>query len=78
VRSNATAAITGNVTIAGTISGTLNFTHWIAPAASSLGQTEPYFYPCIPASAQNTAIVVTSPAPGAGGVNSASAWGYQQ
>lgn len=76
-RSNATAAATGNLTVAGTITGTLNFTHWTAPLASGLGITEPMMTPCVPASAVNTGIVITSPAAGAGGTNSVSAWGYQ-
>lgn len=78
IRANATAAATGNGTVTGTVSGTLNFTQWTAPLASGLGITEPSIGPaCIPASAANTAIVVTSAAPGAGGVVSVTAWGYQ-
>lgn len=77
IRSNATAAATGNATVAGTITGTMNFTHWTAPLASGIGTTEQQFFPCVPASAANTTIVVTGPAPGAGGTISVSAWGYQ-
>lgn len=77
IRANATAAATGNSTLAGTISGTLNFTQWTAPLASGLGITEMIFTPCVPASATNTGIVATSAAPGSGGVVSVSAWGYQ-
>ena len=36
------------------------------------------FLPCIPSSAINTNIVVTSAAPGAGGTVSVTAWGYTQ
>jgi hypothetical protein len=77
VRANATAAATANSTVAGTITGTLNFTQWTAPLASGIGLTEQQFYPCVPASAVNTTIVVTSAAPGAGGTVSVSAWGYR-
>ena len=76
-RSNATAAVTGNLTIAG-VTGTMNFTHWTAPTASGLGVTEATFYPCVPSSAVNTGIVITSPAAGTAGINSVAAWGYQQ
>jgi hypothetical protein len=78
IRANATAAATGNATVAGTITGTLNFTQWTAPLASGLGIAEQIFTPCVPASATNTTIVVTSAAPGSGGTVSVSAWGYQQ
>lgn len=79
VRANATAAVTGNITVAGVITGTLNYTHWTAPLASGIGITEPPIgTSCIPASAVNTGIVVTGPAPGAGGTISTSAWGYQK
>lgn len=78
IRANATAAVTGNATVTGTITGTLNFTQWTAPLASGIGITEPPIGPyCIPASAANTAINVISAAPGAGGVVSVSAWGFQ-
>lgn len=76
-RSNATAAVQGNLTIAGTISGTMNFAH-VTTVLGTITPTEQYFYPCIPGSAVNTAIVITAPAPGAGGVASTTAWGYQK
>lgn len=77
IRANATAAATANSTVAGTISGTLNFTQWTAPLASGIGITEMIFSPCVPASAANTSIVVTSAAPGSGGVVSVAVWGYK-
>jgi len=77
IRANATAAATGNAVVSGTISGSLNFTQWTAPLASGLGLVEQIYSPCIPASAANTSIVVTSAAPGAGGTVSVSAWGYK-
>ena len=75
IRANATAAATGNATVTGTISS-MNFTQWTAPNASGLGINEQIFVPCIPASAANTGIVVTSAAPGTGGVVSVTAWGF--
>ena len=78
IRANATAATTGNATVAGLISGTINFTQWTAPLASGIGDVPSNFSGmCIPASTTNTAIVVTSAAPGSGGTVSVSAWGYQ-
>lgn len=78
IRANATAAATGNATVAG-LSATLNFTQWTAPLASGLGITEPSFgnY-CYPASAADAAITTTSAAPGSGGIVSVSAWGFQK
>lgn len=77
IRANATAAVTGNATVTGTITATLNFTQWTAPAASGLGITEMIFAPCVPASAANTSIAVVSAAPGTGGVVSVTAWGFK-
>lgn len=77
IRANATAAATGNATVTGVITATMNFTQWTAPLASGLGITEMIFSPCIPASATNTSIAVVSAAPGAGGTVSVSAWGYK-
>lgn len=77
IRANATAAATGNATVANTITGTLNFTQWTAPLATGIGTTEETFNPCVPASAVTTAIVITSAAPGSGGTVSVTAWGYQ-
>lgn len=78
VKSNATAAVTGNITVAGVVTATMNFTHWTAPLASGIGETTQTFSPCIPSSAVNTAIVITGPAPGTGGTISVSAWGYKK
>jgi len=36
------------------------------------------FYPCLRSNAQNTAITVTSAAPGAGGAVTVNAWGYSR
>lgn len=77
VRANATGATTVSNTIGGVITATLTHMMWIAPAASGLGVDEQIFMPCVPSSAVNTAIVVTTGAPGAGGQISATATGYQ-
>lgn len=71
------AAVTATVT--GTISGTLSYT-FTAPAGSVLNATPLLvaFPIAIPASATNTAIVVSLPALGAGNVNATTvAHGYQ-
>lgn len=77
IRANATAATTGNATVTGVITATLNFTQWTAPAASGLGITEMIFVPPVPASGTNQSIAVVSAAPGSGGVVSVTAWGYK-
>jgi hypothetical protein len=78
IRANATAAATGNATATGVLGGTLNFTQFTAPLASDLGIVEPRIGPtCLVSADINTAIVVTSAAPGAGGTVSVSAWGCQ-
>lgn len=76
LRANATAALTGNIQVTGTISGSLNYIEWVAPAASGIGVTEEIFTPCIPSSAVNTAIAITSLAASTGGNTSLTAWGY--
>lgn len=62
---NATAAIPAtNVTIAGTVSGTLNFGYPTLAVGAAVANTPPVgevFSPCIPTSAINTAIVVNGP-----------------
>lgn len=77
IRANATAAATGNATVTGVITATLNFTQWTAPNATGLGITEMIFSPCIPASGTNQSVAVVSAAPGTGGVVSVTAWGYK-
>jgi hypothetical protein len=78
IRSTATAAVTGIATVTGTVTGTMSFVHWTGAVASAVGILEPQIGPeCIPASAGNTAIVVTSAAAGTAGVVSVTAWGFQ-
>jgi hypothetical protein len=80
IRAVATANAAGNATVTGTLGGTLNFTHFI-PALSTAAAAAPLEPPlgsfCLPASAINTAIVVTSAAAGSGGVVSVTVWGFQ-
>jgi hypothetical protein len=69
-----TTATLGNATVAGTISGTMNFTYsFVSSGQGLLGVAFPG---CITSSAPNTSIVVTLPAGGAGTTAAISAWGY--
>lgn len=77
IRANATAAANGNAVVSGTITGSLNYTQYTAAVAAGVGVVEQTYSPCIPASAANTSIAVTSAAPGTGGVVSVSAWGFK-
>jgi hypothetical protein len=75
----ATAAALVSPTVAGTLGGTMTFTFG-AVAGAALPDTaiQINFTTPIPASAPNTAIVVTLPALGAGNLKAAcSAWGYR-
>jgi len=68
--SGATAALPVTVTVAGLLGGTRHYTYSFA--AGALVGNSPLivqFCPPLPASAVNTAIVVTCPASGAGGTN---------
>src|SRR5512139_903147 len=68
--SGATAALPVTVTVAGLLGGTRSYTYNFA-AGVLVGNTPLIvsFFPALPASAVNTAIVVTCPASGAGGTN---------
>lgn len=66
----ATAASVVNITVTGTVSGTLTYT--LAVAAGATLTNQPLivqFSPAIPASAANTSIVVSCPSLGAGNTN---------
>lgn len=78
IAANATAATSGFAFISGTVSGSINLFEPIA-ALPAVGQVvlQP-FSPCVPASAPNTAILITTANPGAGGSQVLSAWGFQQ
>lgn len=75
----ATAASLVNITVAGVISGTQTYTMGpVAGATLISAPVERRWEPGIPASAANTAIVVTMPSLGAGNTNaSCNAEGYQ-
>ncbi len=68
--SGATAALPVSVTVTGILGGTLTYTYNFS-AGALVGNTPLVvaFDPPLPASAINTAIVVTCPASGAGGTN---------
>jgi len=70
-----TAATLGNVTVTGTVSGTLNFEYsFVSAGQGILGIA---FGPgCIQSSTLNTSIVVNTPAGGAGTVGAVTAWGF--
>lgn len=76
IGSNATAATFTAATVTGVLGGTMSFMQGTAtaPAVTILQQN---FSPCIPASANNTALAVVSGSPGAGGFVYVNAWGYQ-
>lgn len=76
ITADATAALAGAATITGTITGSLNFIQNVG-SATSAGILQQNFIPPIPASAANTAIVITSLAAGTGGSTAVTAWGYQ-
>ena len=79
IDSSATAAAVGNATVQGPLV-TLNFNQPTNAVGSNppVGQTFRTFYPCLRSSAQNTPMLVTTAAPGAGGVISISVWGYNR
>lgn len=76
ITADATAALAGAATVTGTVTGSLNFIQNVGTATSA-GTLQQTFTPPIPASATNTAIIVTSLAAGVGGNTAVSAWGYQ-
>ena len=72
----ATAGATGQATLSGT---TGNLFFQVGTGVSPLTTiTSQNFTPCLPSSAINTQIILTSAAPGAGGTVSIAMWGYQQ
>ena len=77
IRANATAAANGNATITGLTGGTMSFAQFVAPLASGIGVIEPVIGYCLPG-INNTAVVVSSIAPGAGGNVTVNVWGYRQ
>lgn len=76
ITADATALAVGTAVVSGTISGSLSYLQGISAATSGAGNLTQTFNPCIPASAINTAIVVTSAAAGTGGNTIVNAQGY--
>lgn len=77
ITATATAAAIGQATLLNTGLTTLGFQQQVfaSPAASNLTET---FSPCLPATAVNTAITVTSAAAGTGGATNVVVWGFQK
>lgn len=75
----ATSIAVTNLQITGLSSGgSLNFLVTVlAQSTQGVGSAQQFYAPCLPASALNTAIVVTGGVPGTGGVQQVNAWGYQ-
>lgn len=77
--SGSTGAAVVSPTVVGVVTGTMTFAYsTVAGATLANASLVVNFGACVPASAPNTAIVVTLPALGAGNTNAtANAWGYQ-
>jgi hypothetical protein len=79
--SDATAGQVGVVAVTNVTGGTMNFAYPTLALGATVPQPGPLtvtFTPCLAATAQNTTIVVTGPALGAGAtVATVNAWGYQ-
>lgn len=77
ITADAPALATGTAAVSGTISGSLSYLQTILAAANGTSDLTKNFNPCIPASAANTSVVVTSAAAGVGGNTIVNAQGYQ-
>ncbi len=77
ITADATALATGTATLSGTISGSLSYLQTIVAVTSGASVLTQNFNPCIPASAANTAITITSAAAGTGGNTIVNIWGYR-
>lgn len=78
IDATATAAAVGVATVATVGQGagiTMSFEQGTGTSPATV-QTFRTFYPCLRSNAQNTAITVTSAAPGAAGAVTVNAWGY--
>lgn len=69
-----TAAV-GPITIAGLITASMVYQMASTAAGNTVGQT---FIPCVPASATNTAITITTTADGTASAVNVNSWGFQQ
>jgi hypothetical protein len=76
ITSDATALAVGTAVVAGTISGSLSYLQTVTALASGASTLDKNYGKCVPASAANTAITVTSAAAGAGGNTIVNAQGY--
>lgn len=76
ITADATALAVGTAVVSGTISGSLSYLQGIFAVTSGASDLTKTFNPCIPASAANTAIVVTSAAAGTGGNTIVNVQGY--
>lgn len=76
----ATAATAVNATVTGVIGGTMTYVFAVPTGVDVPAQgLNVNFYPCVPGTSINTAIVVSMPSLGAGNAHAAMvAWGYQQ
>lgn len=73
----ATSLTTGTATLSGTVSGSLSYIQTVQAVASGAAVLTQNFNPCIPASAANTAITITSAAAGTLGNTIVNIWGYR-
>jgi hypothetical protein len=69
-----TAAV-GPITVAGLVTSSMVFQ--LTSSATGVSRSVP-FTPCVPASATNTAITITTTADGTASAVNVNAWGYQQ
>jgi hypothetical protein len=77
ISASATSLTTGTATLSGTISGSLSYIQTVQAVASGAAILSQNFNPCIPASAANTAITITSAAAGTLGNTIVNIWGYR-
>lgn len=77
VTADATALATGTAVLSGTISGSLSYLYTITAVTNGTTTLSRTFNPCIPASAANTAITMTSAAAGTGGNTIVNIFGYR-
>lgn len=77
ITADATALATGTAVLSGTISGSMSYLQTIVAVTSGTSQLTRTFSPCIPASAVNSAITITSAAAGTGGNTIVNIWGYR-
>jgi hypothetical protein len=73
---NASGSTFGTGAITAIVTGNFGF-NVAVPAAPAVNVVSQTFTPCIPTATTNSAIVIGSPAAGAGGSNMVYAWGYQ-